>query len=273
MNVTTAMRSSGDTTLSYGAADLDGRVRDYWNVQLHDANVSQSPPGSQQFFGDLEAYRYHKLDYLPRVMDFAAYAGRDVLEIGCGIGLDLARFAGAGGRAVGVDVSATAIGLARRRLEYDDASATLLVANGAKLPFPDESFDLVYCHGVLPYVADPEAIIQESYRVLRTGGEAVFMAYHRRSWLNVLSRLGGVRLAHADAPVLRTTTRDGMRNSLRTFQSCRIMTERFPVPTRMHGGWKATAFNNVLVPLWRLIPEAMVRPFGWHLLAFCRRLA
>lgn len=273
MNVTTAERSSGDTSLSYGDVDLDGRVRDYWNVQVHDATVSQSPPGSQQFFGDLEAYRYHKLDYLQRVIDFAAYAGRDVLEIGCGIGLDLARFAGAGGRAVGVDVSTTAISLARRRLQYDDASATLLVASGARLPLPDESFDLVYCHGVLPYVADPEALIQEAYRVLRTGGEAVFMAYHRRSWLNALSQLGRVRLAHADAPVLRTTTRSGMRDSLRTFQSCRIVTERFPVPTRLHGGWKASAFNKVLVPLWRIIPEAMVRPFGWHLLAFCRRLA
>ncbi len=76
------------------------------------------------------------------------------------------------------------------------------VADGEHLPFGDDSFDLVYAHGVVQYTANPERLVAECRRVLKPGGEAVFQVYNRISWLNALSQLMKVGLEHQDAPVL-----------------------------------------------------------------------
>jgi SAM-dependent methyltransferase len=267
-----ASRATANGTETSAAA-LEGRVREYWNQHVHDANVSTSPPGTDRFFAELEAYRADKLSYLLTAVDFAAYAGQRVLEIGCGIGLDLVRLARAGALPVGVDVSETAVRLAAGRESGVGSAPAVRVADGATLPFPDESLDVVYSHGGLPYVADSNAVIRESHRVLRRGGEAIFMAYHQRSWLNAMRQLGRVRLAHSDAPVLRIESLAAFRESLAGFELCTIVPERFPVPTRIHGGWKAATFNQLVIPLWRLVPRSFVKPFGWHLLAYCRKAA
>ena len=51
----------------------------------------------------------------------------------------------------------------------------------------------------------------------------------------------------------------------------RIVEERFPVKSRLHGGWKGTLFNTFFVGTFNALPRALVRRFGWHLLAFCRK--
>ena len=48
------------------------------------------------------------------------------------------------------------------------------------------------------------------------------------------------------------------------------MEERFPVKSRLHGGWKGLAFNTFFVGTFNALPRSLVRRFGWHLLAFCR---
>jgi hypothetical protein len=62
----------------------------------------------------------------------------------------------------------------------------------------------------------------------------------------------------------------GMGAALR-FAELRIVPERFPVKSRLHGGWKGAAFNTLFVGTFNALPRALVRPFGWHLMAFCRK--
>jgi len=57
------------------------------------------------------------------------------------------------------------------------------------------------------------------------------------------------------------------RDLLRGFAQVRIIPERFPVKTRLHRGLKAIVYNTCFVGTFNLIPRAMVRPFGWHLMA------
>jgi len=249
---------------------LLSRIRDYWNAHIHDLEMTRHPPGSPEFFADLDAYRFDKLRYLPRLVDFDGYRGRRLLEVGCGIGTDLVRFARGGAQVTGVDLSRTAIALARRNLELAGLSGRLQVANGERLPFENQSFDLVYAHGVLQYTADPPALVRECRRVLAAGGEAIFMVYNRFSWLSAMSKLMQVGLEHQDAPVLRTYSIGELRRLLGGFGEVRIVPERFPVVSRLHRGWKAALYNRLFVPAFELLPRALVRPLGWHLMAFCR---
>ena len=143
----TATRPQGPAT----AAD----VAAYWNTRIHDLEMTTHPVGTLEFFDDLDDYRFDKLHYLPRLVDFNGFAGKRVLEIGCGIGTDLVRFARGGARVTGVDLAQTSIDLARQNFALHGLAAEdLRVADGAALPFDQASFDVVYCHGVLQYAAD-----------------------------------------------------------------------------------------------------------------------
>jgi ubiquinone/menaquinone biosynthesis C-methylase UbiE len=242
-------------------------IRIYWNEHIHDLEIARHAVGTKEFFAELAAYRFEKLEYLPRVVDFSAYAGKRLLEVGCGVGIDLARFAQQAARVTGVDLAEVSIDLARRNFALHGLSGDLQVMNGECLQFHDSSFDVVYAHGVLQYANDAERMIEEIQRVLKPGGEAILMVYNRYSWLNLLAKLFGVKLEHEDAPVLRKYSIREFRRMLRPFAHAEIIPERFPVETRLHHGIQAMIYNTVFVSAFRLLPSVLVRPYGWHLMA------
>jgi SAM-dependent methyltransferase len=244
-------------------------IRDYWNERIHDREMTRHRPGSAEFFRDLEEYRFDKLRYLPRTVDFAGYRGKKLLEIGCGLGTDLVRFARGGAEVTGVDLAPTSIDLAVGNFRLHGLRGSLQVMDGEHLEFADESFDVVYAHGVLQYTADAQRMIDEARRVLKTGGSAIFMVYNRFSWLNALSKVMKVGLEHEDAPVLRKYSARGFRAMLDGFSAVSLVTERFPVPTRLHKGIKGWLYNRLFVPLFDIIPRPLIRPLGWHIMAFC----
>ncbi len=247
-------------------------IQRYWNDRIHDLEMTDEPVGTLAFFDDLDEYRFDKLHYLPRLVDFGGFRGQTLLEVGCGIGTDLVRFARGGALVTGVDLSHTAIDLAGRNFALHDlAPVELRVANGEALPYPDASFDHVYAHGVIQYTADPAQLIRECHRVLKPGGSAIFMVYNRISWLNALSKIMKVALEHEDAPCLRKFSIGEFRGLLAPFADARIVPERFPVKSRLHKGWKGVAFNTLFVGTFNALPQSWVRPLGWHLMAFCRK--
>ena len=246
-------------------------MRAYWNRHIHDLEITRHPVGSRGFFEDLDQYHFEKLHHLLRLVDFDAYRGRSVLEVGCGAAVDLARFARGGAQTTGVDLSASAIELARANFEQQGLPGRFEVADGEHLPFPDNAFDLVYAHGVVQYTANPQQLVNDCRRVLKPGGEAVFQVYNRISWLNALSKLMKVGLEHDDAPVLLKFSMGEFRRLLGAFSEVRIVPERFPVKSRIHGGWKGAIYNGLFVGTFNALPRALVRRFGWHLLAFCRK--
>jgi ubiquinone/menaquinone biosynthesis C-methylase UbiE len=244
----------------------------YWNERIHDLEMTTQPAGSRAFFDELDDYRFDKLHYLPRLVDFNGYAGCRLLEVGCGIGTDLLRFARGGARVTGVDLSQTAIDLALANFEQHQVAADdLRVANAEALPFPDATFDVVYGHGVIQYTADAPRLIRECHRVLRPGGQGIFMVYNRVSWLNGLSKVMSVPLEHEDAPVVVKYSIREFRTLLAPFAAVRIVPERFPVKSRIHKGWKAVAYNTMFVGAFNALPVSLVRPLGWHLMGFVRK--
>lgn len=251
--------------------DLGRRIRAYWNSHIHDLEMTAQPVGSREFFDELDEYRFDKLAYLPNVVDFNGYSRRRLVEVGCGIGTDLVRFAKGGAYVTGVDLSQTAVQLAKLNLERHRATGSVVIGDGACLPLRDGSVDVVYAHGVLQYAADPKAVVADAQRVLRPGGTAIFMVYNRVSWLMALSRIMKVGLEHADAPGLRLYSSNEFRELLGGFRKTTIVPERFPVKSRLHHGWKAALYNHLFVGAFNALPRRIVRPFGWHLMAFCEK--
>ncbi|KCZ72303.1 methyltransferase family protein [Candidatus Methanoperedens nitroreducens] len=243
-------------------------IRQYWNEHIHDLKIARHTVGTQGFFKDLEQYRFEKLDYLPKIVDFSRYKGKNILEIGCGVGIDLIRFARMGARVSGVDIAERSIELAKKNFAFNGVDGDLRVMNGEELSFDDNSFDAVYAHGVIQYTAKDEKMIDEIFRVLKPGGEAIIMVYNRYSWLNVMSKLFKTELEHEDAPVLNKYSIWQIQKMLYKFSEVRIIPERFPVKTRLHNGLKANVFNDVFVPLFNVIPRSIVRPVGWHIMVF-----
>jgi ubiquinone/menaquinone biosynthesis C-methylase UbiE len=251
--------------------ELISKIAVYWNQHIHDLAVATYPVGTIGFFQQLGDYRYEKLNYLPRLVAFSAYQGKKVLEVGCGVGIDLVRFAAAGADVTGIDLSQTAIELACKNFTLHGLKANLRVMNGECMLFPDNTFDLVYAHGVLQYTADSGKMVTEIHRILKPGGEAIMMVYNRNSWLNLMRRVTKVPLEHEDAPMLRKFSIGELKQLLKLFEKSRIIPERFPVKTRLHSGWKAYLFNTIFVGTFNLMPRALVRPLGWHLMAFARK--
>jgi SAM-dependent methyltransferase len=96
----------------------------------------------------------------------------DILEIGCGSGNNVWFVAREGFRAAGIDASETAIAFARERCQREGLSADFRIADFTKVPFDDESFDMVFDRGALysTHRAGVVDCITEVHRVLKPGG-------------------------------------------------------------------------------------------------------
>lgn len=153
----------------------------FWADYQPGFRYSPHPPGTTEFFRDVEAHRYRTEPGIPELVNFPRWAGRDILELGCGIATDGVSFARHGARYTGLDGSPTAVRLARERLQLERLPGTIIEGTVTALPFPDASFDLVYSNGVLHHTHGTEQALREARRVLRPHGRAIVMLYHRRS--------------------------------------------------------------------------------------------
>jgi len=189
--------------------DLKQRVRAFWQTHPCGTKFSDAEIGTPEFFASLEAHRYRKEWHIPVAANFAATRGLKVLEIGCGMGTDGAQFAKAGADYTGIDLTEAAIELARKRFALSHLNGEFRVSDAENLDFDDESFDLVYSHGVLHHTPDIAAAVSEIHRVLKPRGQAIVMLYHRGSYnyrigIRVLRRLGagllksesGIKIVH-----------------------------------------------------------------------------
>jgi len=158
------------------------RVRAFWNTEACGTHFITDFQDDRDFFAQYRAFRYRTEWHIPAFAAFADSGGREVLEIGCGNGVDGVMFARHGARYTGVDLTAEAVNATRRHFLVEGLPGTFRQENCLQLGFPDESFDIVYSFGVLHHTPDPVRAIREVYRVLKPGGMARVMLYHRHSF-------------------------------------------------------------------------------------------
>lgn len=154
--------------------------------------------GSEEFFRQTEATRYRLYPYLPGLAGFERWAGRRVLEVGTGMGVDHVRFARAGARLAGVDLTPLHLEVTGARLRAEGLTPELVRADAERLPFSNASFDYVYSCGVLFLVPEIQRAVEEIHRILRPGGEVLVMLYYKTSLHYYLKTLAFNGLAWGD---------------------------------------------------------------------------
>jgi ubiquinone/menaquinone biosynthesis C-methylase UbiE len=165
-------------------AELKSQVRNFWNRTPCGSWDATAPEGTREYFDQVETRRYELEPFIKRYADFESTRGRSVLEIGVGLGTDHVQFARAGADLHGVDLTERSIELTARRLALEGLPSDLRVADAESLPFPDDSFEVVYSWGVLHHSPDTPRAVAEAVRVLRPGGRICVMVYARHAWVS-----------------------------------------------------------------------------------------
>jgi ubiquinone/menaquinone biosynthesis C-methylase UbiE len=152
----------------------------HWDARPCGAEAAMgAAEGTREFFDLTDRDRYERYaPWLPGIARWDRFTGQDLLEVGCGTGADLARFAAAGARVSGIDLSRRHLELTRSRFDLSGLPVRLERADAERLPYRNSSFDVVYSFGVIHHTSDMAAAVHEIRRVLRPGGFAIIAVYN-----------------------------------------------------------------------------------------------
>ena len=164
-----------------GTASPDVRaVREFWNQNPLFSGESAHAPGEKEFFEEHQrvTLREHSGALDPMLLRDSG-PGKDVVDVGCGIGFWTEQLARRGARVQACDLSDAGANLTRRRAELFQFSARVCQGNAEQLPYRDASFDHVNCQGVIHHTPETAACLREFHRVLRPQGTLCFSVYYK----------------------------------------------------------------------------------------------
>lgn len=216
----------------------ENEVHEFWNSHPCGDHIVGGLHGEfaddyERFFAAYDAWRYDQEAHIPACLDRFDFRDHSVLEIGLGQGAESEQIIRRGGRWSGLDLTRESVDRVRARLElrslpHDD----LRQGSALSIPWPDDSFDVVFSHGVLHHIPDIRTAQSEIHRVLKPNGTLIAMLYARGSLnyqlsIRVLRRallalaypVRRTRLLRDAPPILRqhldNAEREGLRHYLR----------------------------------------------------------
>lgn len=162
------------------------RVRDFWQSAACGEVYAEGSSLAERLAEQARA-RYVLEPFIHDFARFGEGRGKDVLEIGVGMGADHLEWARSSPKSLtGVDLTPQGIAYTHARLALHGLRSRLITADAEHLPLRDGSFDIVYSWGVIHHSPDTAAAAREIVRVTRPGGEARVMIYHRRSLVGAM---------------------------------------------------------------------------------------
>jgi glycosyltransferase involved in cell wall biosynthesis/ubiquinone/menaquinone biosynthesis C-methylase UbiE len=236
---------------------------------------------TKEWFLEAERYRYETYaPWMRETMEFDRHKGVKLLEIGGGMGTDLAQFAAHGALVTDADLSAGHLRLARENFAVRGLSAEFYQMDAESLVFDDNTFDVVYSNGVLHHTPDTRQVVREIFRVLKPGGRVIAMVYAEDSlqyWRNLVWNIGlkegqlrkysmGEIMSRAVErsdnaaahPLVKTYTRAGLRQLFGGFRDIEILQRQL----------EAAGVPRVLA---RVPRRYLERIMGWNLIVKARK--
>ena len=161
-------------------------VKEFWNTNPLCASAISEEIGSAGFFEEYDQLREinEPIKFSYNLHEYPNFKGKRVLDVGCENGYVLSKYAKEGAIAHGIDISETSVETSKRRFSLLGLTGDIQVGNAENIAFEDNYFDCVCSMGVLHHTPNTQKGIDEVYRVLRPGGRAILMFYHKDSILN-----------------------------------------------------------------------------------------
>jgi SAM-dependent methyltransferase len=259
-------------------------VRTYWNTRPCNIRHSPKAVGTREYFDEVEQRKYFVEPHIPGFAEFPRWAGKRVLEIGCGIGTDTVNFARGGARVTAVELSDASAEVALQRLRVYGLSdrVTIHVGNAEELPriLAPQTFDLVYSFGVIHHSPRPDRIAAHLRQFMTPSSELRLMVYARVSyklfWIMKeegiwdMSRIDELIARNSEAqtgcPVTYTYTDESVRALLAGLDVLDVRKAHIFT-------WDVDAYRRyeyVKASEWANVTEAelavLERELGWHLL-------
>jgi ubiquinone/menaquinone biosynthesis C-methylase UbiE len=236
-------------------------VRSFWQSHINNEYYTDEQRASDAYFREIEDRRYQTHYHLPELFASMDGAGRKLLEVGCGIGVDSIQLAKRGFEVTAVDLTPNALEVAGQFAAHRAVDVDFRLGNAEGLDFADSTFDVVYSFGVLHHTPDIESSISEVHRVLKPGGVAYVMLYHRDSLVNLAHR--ALRLPYESprdrkdhCPVVYTFSRRGVRKLFRDFRDVKVTSE-YPF---------TFGFGPLVTKTPLPVRRRLGRAIGWHLM-------
>ncbi len=261
------------------------RVRDFWDRRPCNIRHSPNRVGTKEYFDEVEARKYFVEPHIPAFAQFARWADKRVLEIGCGIGTDTISLARHGAIVTAVDLSEKSVDVARQRAKVCGVEDRIhfYVANAEELAryVPPEPHDLVYSFGVIHHTPHPARVLDQMRHFAAVGTTLKIMVYHRYAWkvFAILMSEGKLQFWRLDELVARNSeaqtgcpvTYIYSRRQARKLvedHGFRVMEFRvehiFPYRVRDY-----VQYRYVKEPYFRWMPQPLFhwleRRMGWHL--------
>jgi SAM-dependent methyltransferase len=131
-------------------------------------------PYTLQWFLSIENQRHSRQGrWIPRLLEFAKHAGETLLGLGNGLGTDWLQYARHGASVIVCSPSAQQLALIRRNFELRSLGGRFLHSAPTALPLDGNSIDVACVSSLLHEVDDPQAVVEEVYRVLKPGGKVL----------------------------------------------------------------------------------------------------
>jgi ubiquinone/menaquinone biosynthesis C-methylase UbiE len=286
MALAAAARPSSSLTMPRRVAATGDAYKDQVQRQWdHDPAgshyVTFAASQTKEWFLEAERYRYETYaPWMRQTMEFDRHEGAKLLEIGGGMGTDLAQFAAHGAHVTDADLSAGHLRLARENFMVRGLSGEFLQQDAESLMFEANMFDVVYSNGVLHHTPHTRLVVREIFRVLKPGGRVIAMVYAEDSlhyWRNLMWNIGlregqlrkysmaeimsraVERSDNAAAhPLVKTYTRAGLRQLFEGFVDVEILQRQL----------EAAAVPRVLA---RVPRRYLERIMGWNLVIKARK--
>jgi SAM-dependent methyltransferase len=192
-------------------------VQDFWNTRPCNLRHSNAEVGTKQYFDEVEDRKYFVEPHIPGFADFPRWAGKRVLEIGCGIGTDATNFARNGAIYTGVELSSESLRLAKQRFDIFELPGRFLEGNAEEIDelLNGETFDLIYSFGVLHHTPSLERALDSIYTLMGPESEFKMMVYAENSWKSAMISAGlDQPEAQYGCPIANTYTALGITDLL-----------------------------------------------------------
>ena len=253
------------------------QVKEYWDRRPCNIRHSANVVGTREYFLEVSERRFFVEPHIKDFISASKWNGRNVLELGCGIGTDAALFAESGANYSGIELSSKSLEIAKDRFSLFELKGNFQVSSIEDFDISRNNFptpDLVYSFGVLHHTVDPLLALKNIVAQCNVGTEFRIMLYASNSYKYALIKAGIDQYeAQNNCPIAYTYTKQDAVDLMENAGLSVLDVSQDHIFTYNVDKYKQYLYEKE--PWFECMPsehfKALKENFGWHLLITSRK--